>query len=152
MEPTPLPFEYTTRYADTGRDLGFDERMVALLEERDQHLEDYLAASVVPLVFHWHGASSSLVNVRNGPGEFRSNGMIYMIRYRWDTPPAADATVGWELDGVTAFTHTLTGGASVHVERPGQAYAQEALVSIITAVGSDATGLSAFVYFGASSG
>lgn len=147
MDFDPLPFEYEGRYADHFERLGYDMEQATVLEQRDRDLEDYLAASVVPLVFHWHGTSEDHIDLRNGPGEFRSNGSIYVIRYRWDVAPAASATVQWQLDGVAAFTHTLTGGQAVHIERPGQAYAQEAIVAIVTAVGTDASGLSAFVYF-----
>lgn len=149
MTPDSLPFEYPFRWrnGELAERAGVDREAAAVLEQRDRDLEDYLAASVVPLVFHWHGQVDGYVDVRNGPGEFRRDGSIYLIRYRWDTAPAASATVQWQLDGVVAFTHTLTGGESVHVETPGQAYAQQAIVGIVTAVGADASGLSAFVYF-----
>ena len=101
--------------------------------------------SVTPLAFHWNGQVDRFVSLRNGPGEFGVDGTISKIRYRWDTPAAANATVEWRLDNTLVFTHTVS-NANPHVERPGQPYAQEAIVATVTAVGSDALGLTAFVY------
>ena len=116
-------------------------------EQFDRNFDELARMTVTPLAFHWNGQADRFVNVRNGPGEFGVDGTISKIRYRWDTPPAADATVEWRLDNTVVFTHTVT-NANPHVERPGVAYAQQAIIATITAVGSDARGLTAFVYLG----
>lgn len=104
--------------------------------------------TVTPVPFHWPGQVDRFIDLRNGPGEFGAGGLISRIRYRWDTPAAAGATVEWELDGVNVGTHTVT-SANPHIELPGWTYSQEAIVAIVTAVGSDASGLTAFVYLDA---
>lgn len=141
----PLPFEYEGRYADHHRSLGFDLEQATVLEQRDKDLEDYLAAAVTPLVFHWHGEVADHIDVRNGPGEFGRNGALWRIRYRWDTPAAAGATVEWRLDDVVVFTHTVS-SANPHIELPGHPYRQESIVAVVTDVATDGQGLSAFVY------
>lgn len=99
----------------------------------------------MPLAFHWHGSVSAHVDKRNGPGEFGEGGFIHRIRYRWDTPSTTGATVQWRLDDTVAFTHSVTSD-DPYVEVPAHPYAQEAIVAVVTAVGSDGAGLSAFVY------
>ena len=148
MTPDDLPFEYAFRWRDLYTDIGLTSEQASALEDRDRQLEDYLSATVVPLVFHWNGQVDRFVGIRNGPGEFRSDGSIYMIRYRWDTAPSTSSTLEWKLNGTTVMTHTLASGKPVHVEMPAKDYAQESIVSIISSVGADAKGLTAFVYFG----
>ena len=149
--PEGLPFEFPFRWQneDLTRMAGVSPEAAALLEQRDRGLEDYLAATTVPLIFHWPGTVANHVNVRNGPGEFRSNGTVHMIRYRWDTAPSSSSTVEWKLDGTTVATHTLPATTNPHIEYPAQLYSQEAIVAIVTTSGTSASGLTAFVYFGA---
>ena len=149
--PRSLPFEYPFQWDNESlrEGAGVTPEGAAILKQRDRDLEDHLAASVVPLVFHWPGAVADHVNVRNGPGEFRFGGTIYMIRYRWDTAPSSSSTIEWKLDGTTVMTHTLPATTNPHLEHSAQAYSQEAIVSIVTASGTGASGLTAFVYFGA---
>lgn len=148
MDLSALPFEYEGRYGDLYRDMGLTMEQAAVLEQRDRDLEDYLAASVVPLIFHWPGTTADHVNVRNGPGEFRVDGTIYMIRYRWDTAPGTAATVKWHYDAAVSatMTHTLPASTNPHIERPGVAYEQQSIIGIVTAAGGG-SGLTAFVYF-----
>lgn len=150
MNPTSLPFEYPFQWDNESlrEGAGVTPEGAAILKQRDRDLEDYLASATTPLVFHWNGQVDRFVNIRNGPGEFRSNGAIQLIRYRWDTPAAAGATVEWRLDNAVVGTNTVT-SANPHIEQPGWKYAQEAIVPIVTAVGSDARGLTAFVYLDA---
>lgn len=149
MNPTGLPFEFPFRWDNESlrEGAGVTPEGAAILKQRDRDLEDYLASAVVPLPFHWTGRVDRFINMRNGPGEFGVDGTISKIRYRWDTPPAADATVEWRLNNTLVFTHTVS-NANPHIERPGQPYAQEAIVATVTAAGTDALGLTAFVYLG----
>ena len=147
--PEGLPFEYPFRWRNEtlAERSGVDLEAAALLEQRDRDLEDYLAATVVPLIFHWHGQVDVHLDKRNGPGEFGRNGTLARIRYRWDTPTATSATVAWYLDGALAFTHTVT-SSNPHIEYPAVDYEQEAIVAIVSAVDATAAGLTAFVYLG----
>lgn len=142
-----FPFEFPFRWDSLREHFPADDVAVDHLDQRDRDLEDFLKATQVPLVFHWPGATADWVDVRNGPGEFRSSGSIYMIRYRWDTPPLVDATVTWRLDDVLTLTHTVPADAAPHVEMPAQDYDQETIVSVVTSADSTAAGLSAFLYF-----
>lgn len=146
MRPATVPFEFPYRWPDLAEqfDLDLPDEVVALLELRDRALENYLSRPK-PLVFHWPGATADHVDVRNEPGWFESDGTIAKIRYAWATAPLVDATVEWELDGVAAFTHTLTGGAAEHSEFPAVHYRGEAICAIVTSADSTATGLTAFV-------
>lgn len=122
---------------------GFDRR-IAELERRGQWKFDP-PETVVPVAFHWNGQVDRFINVRNGPGEFGADGRISKIRYRWDTPASAGATVEWRLNNTVVGTHTVT-NANPHIEGPGWNYTQQAIVAVVTAVGSDGLGLTAFVY------
>lgn len=147
--PEGLPFEFPFRWDNESlrEGAGVSVDAAATLGQRDRDLEDFLHVTQVPLVFHWPGATSNWVNVRNGPGEFRATGRVYMIRYRWDTAPSTSSTLEWKLNGTTVMTHTLPASTNPHIEYPARAYAQEAIVAIVTAAGTGASGLSAFLYF-----
>lgn len=142
-----LPFEFPYRWDALRGHVAADDEAIDYMGQRDRDLEDFLKATQVPLVFHWPTSTADWVGVRNGPGEFRSDGSIYMIRYRWDTPPLVAATVTWRLNNVLEMTHTVAASAEPHVEMPAQPYAQETIVSVVTSADSTASGLSAFLYF-----
>lgn len=149
MDFTDLPFEYATRYGDQFKDWGIPIEQAAELEDRDRQIEDYLAKTATPLIFHWPGGVDDHVNVRNGPGKFAYSGTIYRIDWAWDTAPASAATVEWYFDNSASATHTSTvSTATDSTEQPGLSYAGERIVPIVTSVDSTASGLTAFVFLG----
>ena len=140
MDITPLPFEYETRYGDQYRDWGIPIEQAAPLEDRDRQLEDYLAKTVTPLIFHWSGAVADLVGARNGPGWFNGAGNLGVV-YRFDT--AASVTVKWEVGGAVVDTHTFSSD-NENVIAGG--FTRDQIIMATVTANSGAKGLTAFVF------
>lgn len=104
MEPYSLPFEYESRFGDLKDDLGISFDLAAVLEERDRHLEDFIADFMPDLVFTHPGSLSTEISPR-----------FYVRKnYRVDTWIASVDTVGSSqtvvvvlVNGVTAATLTI---------------------------------------------
>jgi hypothetical protein len=145
MDALGRPGMAGTQRGGFGRRAGGADRSV--LADVGSQVDVDVDVGVPPLPFHWPGAVADHVDVRNGPGEFGADGLIHMIRYRWDTPPSASTvTVQWRFDDAIAMTHTLPVSTDPYVVTPDQPYAQQVIVGVITSAGANAVGLTAFVY------
>lgn len=102
-------------------------------------------ASTQELEWAWVGGPiENAVNVANGPKRGSYNGKIILATYDWNDPPADSAvTIRWDIDGTTAFTHTLPVDTDPHREYPAHTYSRAQIIPTCTAADTVADGLTA---------